>query len=282
MSYLSDVTHAGTRARRVAQAIEDLTPVFAEAGDITIAVRGMSGATIGAIVAHHFKANLLIVRKGEACHSTADVERDWAPPGRYIIIDDFIDSGRTLQAIEEAIRRDNRAARCLGWYLYAPLTYGRNKQHWYNEAAAATWRESWTRSAIVDEEAAVDPAWYEAKTLPIDTYPPGFEPERLARNILKTSPWWYWWENLKPRARRSMDPSVYVAPGSRDQGDPGSNRGRHVVQETAEQPRRLLPPIEGKACDLCDRRSCKGGRYIGGAAMQVCVYCWHGDGPGWQ
>lgn len=66
----------------------------------SIVVQGMSGAVPGGIVAHARHKQLVIIRKpNEGAHSTgADGPRGWqAHP--FIILDDFIDRGRTMARI---------------------------------------------------------------------------------------------------------------------------------------------------------------------------------------
>lgn len=88
-----------------------------------IAFRGMSGALIAPPVARELNKSLIMVRKpGEDSHSPFDVEGDHRAR-RYIIVDDFISSGRTAYTILRAIKKFSPKAECLGlldvWYLRA-------------------------------------------------------------------------------------------------------------------------------------------------------------------
>jgi adenine/guanine phosphoribosyltransferase-like PRPP-binding protein len=97
-----------------------------------IAFRGYSGALVASLVASSLSKPLSLVRKrGDRSHSTYGhdcgeyVEYDnslidtFLCKGRYIIIDDFIDTGKTLLKIKKAI--DNESANnvvCVGVFLY--------------------------------------------------------------------------------------------------------------------------------------------------------------------
>jgi hypothetical protein len=87
-----------------------------------IAVRGMSGALFGGLLAYILDKNIIVVRKkgdvnGQS-HSTEIVEGHETRDDktlRYLIVDDFTSSGETLRVIEETI--GNKAV-CVGHYLY--------------------------------------------------------------------------------------------------------------------------------------------------------------------
>lgn len=74
-----------------------------------IAVTGVSGITIGGPVALQLKKNLIVVRKGEVSHSNWNVEGIPVSnkPFAYIIIDDFVETGRTVYNIFNAIKQAN-------------------------------------------------------------------------------------------------------------------------------------------------------------------------------
>lgn len=87
-----------------------------------IAVRGASGLLYGAAVALATKKPLVVVRKpcerkggmanGEA-YTVYDVEYT-CDLHRYVIVDDFISSGRTVRAIRDAIEKAAPSASCIG------------------------------------------------------------------------------------------------------------------------------------------------------------------------
>ena len=75
-----------------------------------LVVRGMSGVTIGSIVAHKMKKSLIIVRKrGEKTHSSNQVEglpyhQQNGIPYNALFIDDCVDTGETLLKTLEEIK----------------------------------------------------------------------------------------------------------------------------------------------------------------------------------
>lgn len=116
-AYLEGVLDEAMRARRVEHAIDALEP-HRNAFD-AIAVRGVSGLTMGAILAHELHKPLIVVRKdGETRHSDSQVEGaiNWRPLARYLIVDDFIASGETLRQIQHAI---GGQAIFVGYYLWS-------------------------------------------------------------------------------------------------------------------------------------------------------------------
>lgn len=117
MSYLSrflSPTYAKETVDDVVKALQHEAPGFD-----SIAIRGVSGGLIGPAVAMALNKQILVIRKGEENHSQALVEmRDY--PRRYIIIDDLIDSGKTVWSIVDTIREVvGTEAMCLGAYFYA-------------------------------------------------------------------------------------------------------------------------------------------------------------------
>jgi orotate phosphoribosyltransferase len=82
-----------------------------------IAIRGVSGVMLGAILSVRLNKPLLVVRKAEQSHSNYDVEgeKDF---GRYIIVDDTICSGHTVNTIVDNIKDFNEKGRLEGILLY--------------------------------------------------------------------------------------------------------------------------------------------------------------------
>src|SRR5271165_2371097 len=78
----------------------------------TIAFTGMSGALIAPIVAFEMGKNLLMVRKGST-HSLHDLE-GYIKCKRYVILDDFIDTGATVKRVQKAIYNEISSAKCIG------------------------------------------------------------------------------------------------------------------------------------------------------------------------
>jgi hypothetical protein len=67
-----------------------------------IAFRGMSGALVAPLLALTMKKGVIVCRK-ESEQSHADAVEGHLEGGPYIIVDDFVSSGRTVQAIIAAI-----------------------------------------------------------------------------------------------------------------------------------------------------------------------------------
>ena len=84
----------------------------------SVAVSGTSGLGIGSIIAYLKDVGLSVIRKSTAnCHSGNKVETTEVVK-RYIIVDDLVDSGKTLRRIVKGMRREHPDAICVGVYLY--------------------------------------------------------------------------------------------------------------------------------------------------------------------
>ena len=84
-----------------------------------IAVRGTSGLIIGPIVAHLMDKYLIVVRKTkENSHASNLVECPNIRAGRYIIIDDCIASGNTVNAIVDEVKAVNPKLEPIGIFLW--------------------------------------------------------------------------------------------------------------------------------------------------------------------
>jgi orotate phosphoribosyltransferase len=89
----------------------------------TIAVTGVSGLVFGTVLAHELKKNLCVVRKQDGSHSHLKVESGQSGQGRYIIVDDLIESGNTIRRINSEIQSSDgkdcpNPSVCVGIYLY--------------------------------------------------------------------------------------------------------------------------------------------------------------------
>lgn len=90
----------------------------------TIAFMGVSGAALAFSLSVRLQKSLLCVRKKEArAHSKLDIEGNHASK-RYIIVDDFIDSGRTIDRIRSRISAKIDQIELVGIYLYRPFKSG--------------------------------------------------------------------------------------------------------------------------------------------------------------
>lgn len=95
----------------------------------TIAVRGVSGITIGSVVAYLRKKGLAVVRKDLANNHSGNRVESPDDVSKYVIVDDFVSSGETVYRIVAAMKRAHPTSECIGIYLY-----GRKEQP-YTSAA---------------------------------------------------------------------------------------------------------------------------------------------------
>ena len=78
-----------------------------------VAFRGISGNLIAPAIAMEMNKSLIAVRKTtKDCNSDRKVEGDIVAR-RYVIVDDFISSGATVNAIMDEIYEVNKESRCI-------------------------------------------------------------------------------------------------------------------------------------------------------------------------
>ncbi|PWT76379.1 MAG: hypothetical protein C5B59_06540 [Bacteroidetes bacterium] len=90
----------------------------------SIAFRGISGAVLAMPVAMRMKKNLICVRKPEDYDKNHDTVRVMGDEDckRYVIIDDFVASGRTAEAIVDGVYTHlSETAECIGVLETLPL-----------------------------------------------------------------------------------------------------------------------------------------------------------------
>lgn len=107
----SDYLHDALDPSKLADIVHEATKFLSRRRDRFdgIVVRGVSGMLVGTIVAYKMKVPLLIVRKKDGSHSKMSIEGS-DRISRYVIIDDFIDSGATMRKIIKEVGRFNKAA----------------------------------------------------------------------------------------------------------------------------------------------------------------------------
>jgi adenine/guanine phosphoribosyltransferase-like PRPP-binding protein len=92
-----------------------------------IVFRGFSGAVIAPTVAAKLGKMWALVRKpGDSAHSSRRVEG--IVRGKYVIVDDFIDSGNTIRETVKAVGQQvvpAEPAKCVGVVLYDPEWWGK-------------------------------------------------------------------------------------------------------------------------------------------------------------
>jgi orotate phosphoribosyltransferase-like protein len=80
----------------------------------TMAFQGMSGAVIAPILARKLGKQLLLVRKSsDDTHSRLHLEGNHSCK-KYIIVDDFIDTGATVERIQKKVYSELPKATCIG------------------------------------------------------------------------------------------------------------------------------------------------------------------------
>lgn len=90
----------------------------------TIVFSGMSGAAMAFMLSHWMNVPLLCVRKkGDSSHYVSSTRRylegNAQDVRKYLIIDDFISSGATVQYMIDTIKEANYSAECVGMLMYA-------------------------------------------------------------------------------------------------------------------------------------------------------------------
>ena len=101
------------RVEAVSQRVRELNPDF-------VACRGLSGISVASAVSYVTGTPMAVVRKpGENPHSEGLVNGPYGMKGRYVIIDDFISSGDTVDDIMEAVDSDSKENKCIGIILYS-------------------------------------------------------------------------------------------------------------------------------------------------------------------
>jgi adenine/guanine phosphoribosyltransferase-like PRPP-binding protein len=86
-----------------------------------IVVRGVSGAVIGGALSLALRKQLTVVRKrGVDCHSeiVGQCEGLLHAPHKYLIVDDFVATGKTLAHIVAEVGLGNAMAECVGFIPY--------------------------------------------------------------------------------------------------------------------------------------------------------------------
>lgn len=104
-AYLSDLLTPQGLSRTIKQVVQRLRPLRHDFD--SIAFRGNSGSLVAPAVALRLRKPLILVRRGEDCHSHLPVEGNLATE-RYAIIDDLVSTGTTVQSIVKAITAKQR------------------------------------------------------------------------------------------------------------------------------------------------------------------------------
>ena len=93
----------------------------------SFACSGVSGMVVAPVLAHAMDKRLLVVRKAlSGCHATHFVEGDVNKYDQYVVVDDFLSTGKTIGLIIAHITKelgDCYAPTYAGTYLYQDDTF---------------------------------------------------------------------------------------------------------------------------------------------------------------
>lgn len=134
--YLTRYLHPEEGSKYIKKAIKVLRKYDKEYD--TIAFTGASGALFGPELSRRLNKHLIVVRKNiDDCHSCEYVE-GYYNVYNYIIVDDFVASGKTVRTIQEKIEKEiSDEARCIGILEMSDLRgYGAKKDYKLNKEYA--------------------------------------------------------------------------------------------------------------------------------------------------
>lgn len=110
----------------VTQAVKLLKPFVGQFD--YLAISGFSGALVAPIVADKLKKQIVLVRKGGDSSHSANLNVEGPTEGRYIIFDDFIATGHTVNYIKNMITSIPEInLEYIGFYMYLGL-HGHRKE----------------------------------------------------------------------------------------------------------------------------------------------------------
>jgi orotate phosphoribosyltransferase-like protein len=113
--YLMQAFDPSTRKILIDEAVKRLRWVRKKLPFDAVAFRGVSGAALGPTVADRLGVNIIAIRKpGDGSHSSNTAEG--VRGVRYIVIDDFVSSGKTLKTVVDTLSD----CTCVGIYCYCP------------------------------------------------------------------------------------------------------------------------------------------------------------------
>jgi adenine/guanine phosphoribosyltransferase-like PRPP-binding protein len=123
-NYLQHVFEPDLFQRSVNKTVTTAERIRKDTGYDTIVFSGMSGAAMAFMLAHWMNMPLLCVRKrNDSSHFVSQtrkyLEGNAHDVRKYLIVDDFISSGATVQYIMDTIRETNVSAECVSLLMYA-------------------------------------------------------------------------------------------------------------------------------------------------------------------
>lgn len=119
--HLQGILEPTIRNKTVKKCIDKLSKFSSEFD--SIAVSGFSCALISPIVAYELNKSIILIRKSIDDCVSGFVSEGIAPK-KFIIIDDLVDSGKTIERIYKGVVehcrrwRNNTEPQCVGLYLY--------------------------------------------------------------------------------------------------------------------------------------------------------------------
>lgn len=115
-SHTCHVLNHKERNRIIIKAVCDLRKIAKDFD--TIACCGVSGLMVVPQIAELLDKHILIVRKDEKRYS--EFRTEGVAPFRYVVVDDLICSGTTINHITLCIKEEYPRARSIGVYCYLP------------------------------------------------------------------------------------------------------------------------------------------------------------------
>lgn len=123
-SYLSTIFYPENFPKTIRETLKAAKKIKKERDFDTIAFCGMSGAAVAFILASEMSLPLLCVRKkGESSHYVNGYDDRMLEGNitaeKYLLVDDFISSGKTVNYIMDTIKRDIPNAKCVAMLMYS-------------------------------------------------------------------------------------------------------------------------------------------------------------------
>jgi adenine/guanine phosphoribosyltransferase-like PRPP-binding protein len=125
--YLRTIFYPDIFPRTIEKTLAAARVLQVEHGYDTIAFCGMSGAAMAFVLGYELEMPLLCVRKIEDASHFHDMSKSKVLEGnidtkKYLIVDDFISSGRTVNYIMDSIQKSIPGAECVAMLMYAAVS----------------------------------------------------------------------------------------------------------------------------------------------------------------
>lgn len=121
-SYLANVMDRTIRKQKIESGVKLLKVRKFKAA--AIVASGISGAIIGDAIAGLLDRKFAIVRKAKENNHGRPVEATEYINGKYVIVDDCIDTGATVKHIIERMAENQAGSKCVGIILHDSLRGG--------------------------------------------------------------------------------------------------------------------------------------------------------------